>query len=376
MLNIDAIYMREINMPLAHPFETSFGVTTSRRILLIELKSEGLTAWGECVAGEHPYFSDEMIDTAWIITETELAPRLLDANLQHAGDVPDLLKQIRGHRMAKAALENAVWDLESQVKKVSLASLLGGSREIIPCGVSIGIQPTLEKELEKIETELNAGYQRIKLKCKPGWDSHIFEAVRKRWPDILLSCDANSAYRMKDFDHIASWDQFKLLMIEQPLWYDDFYFHSMLQKRIETAICLDESIRNRRDALAAIDMESCQIINIKVGRVGGFSEAIAVHNAAAERGIPVWCGGMLETGIGRAHNIALSSLPNFSLPGDVSASARYWAQDIIEPEVTVSKTGEIMVPTDIGSGYGILRDRIEKLTVRKQMLRAKASVTA
>jgi O-succinylbenzoate synthase len=376
MLNIDAIYMREINMPLAHPFETSFGVTTSRRILLIELKSEGLTAWGECVAGEHPYFSDEMIDTAWIITETELAPRLLDANLQHAGDVPDLLKQVRGHRMAKAALENAVWDLESQVKKVSLASLLGGSREIIPCGVSIGIQPTLEKVLEKIETELNAGYQRIKLKCKPGWDSHIFEAVRKRWPDILLSCDANSAYRMKDFDHIASWDQFKLLMIEQPLWYDDFYFHSMLQKRIETAICLDESIRNRRDALAAIDMESCQIINIKVGRVGGFSEAIAVHNAAAERGIPVWCGGMLETGIGRAHNIALSSLPNFSLPGDVSASARYWAQDIIEPEVTVSKTGEIMVPTDIGSGYGILRDRIEKLTVRKQMLRAKASVTA
>lgn len=376
MLNIDAIYMREINMPLAHPFETSFGVTTSRRILLIELKSEGLTAWGECVAGEHPYFSDEMIDTAWIITETELAPRLLDANLQHAGDVPDLLKQVRGHRMAKAALENAVWDLESQVKKVSLASLLGGSREIIPCGVSIGIQPTLEKELEKIETELNAGYQRIKLKCKPGWDSHIFEAVRKRWPDILLSCDANSAYRMKDFDHIASWDQFKLLMIEQPLWYDDFYFHSMLQKRIETAICLDESIRNRRDALAAIDMESCQIINIKVGRVGGFSEAIAVHNAAAERGIPVWCGGMLETGIGRAHNIALSSLPNFSLPGDVSASARYWAQDIIEPEVTVSKTGEIIVPTDIGSGYGILRDRIEKLTVRKQMLRAKASVTA
>lgn len=376
MLNIDAIYMREINMPLAHPFETSFGVTTSRRILLIELKSEGLTAWGECVAGEHPYFSDEMIDTAWIITETELAPRLLDANLQHAGDVPDLLKQVRGHRMAKAALENAVWDLESQVKKVSLASLLGGSREIIPCGVSIGIQPTLEKVLEKIETELNAGYQRIKLKCKPGWDSHIFEAVRKRWPDILLSCDANSAYRMKDFDHIASWDQFKLLMIEQPLWYDDFYFHSMLQKRIETAICLDESIRNRRDALAAIDMESCQIINIKVGRVGGFSEAIAVHNAAAERGIPVWCGGMLETGIGRAHNIALSSLPNFSLPGDVSASARYWVQDIIEPEVTVSKTGEIMVPTDIGSGYGILRDRIEKLTVRKQMLRAKASVTA
>ncbi|QNI38487.1 o-succinylbenzoate synthase [Edaphobacter albus] len=375
-MNIDAIHMREINMPLAHPFETSFGLTTARRILLVELESEGLTAWGECVAGEHPYFSDEMIDTAWIITETELAPRLLDANIEHGGDVPDLLKQVRGHRMAKAALESAVWDLEAQQKKVPLAELLGGTREIIPCGVSIGIQPTLEKLLEKIETELEAGYQRIKLKCKPGWDNHIFEAVRKRWPKILLSCDANSAYRMKDFDHIATWDQFRLLMIEQPLWYDDFYFHSMLQKRIETAICLDESIRNRRDALAAIDMESCQIINIKVGRVGGFSEAIAVHNVAAERGIPVWCGGMLETGIGRAHNIALSSLPNFSLPGDVSASARYWEQDIIEPEVTVSKKGEIVVPTGIGSGYTVLPERIEKLTVRKQTLRAKARVTA
>jgi O-succinylbenzoate synthase len=376
MLNIDAIHMREINMPLAYPFETSFGLTTGRRILLVELECEGLTAWGECVAGEHPYFSDEMIDTAWIITETELAPRLLDAELQHGGDVPDVLKQVRGHRMAKAALENAVWDLEAQSKKISLADLLGGTRDVIPCGVSIGIQPTLEKLLEKIETELAAGYQRIKLKCKPGWDTHIFEAVRERWPDIMLSCDANSAYRMKDFDHIASWDQFKLLMIEQPLWYDDFYFHSMLQKRIETAICLDESIRNRRDALAAIDMNSCQIINIKVGRVGGFSEAIAVHNVAAERGIPVWCGGMLETGIGRVHNIALSSLPNFSLPGDVSASARYWSQDIIEPEVTVSKAGEIPVPAGADSGYAILRDRIESLTVRRQTLRAKARVTA
>ncbi|HTH53632.1 MAG TPA: o-succinylbenzoate synthase [Edaphobacter sp.] len=376
MLNINAIHMREINMPLAHPFETSFGLTTGRRILLIELEADGLTAWGECVAGEHPYFSDEMIDTAWIITENELIPKLLDAELERGGDVPDVLKQVRGHRMAKAALENAVWDLEAQTRGVSLADLLGGTREIIPCGVSIGIQPTLEKLLEKIETELAAGYQRIKLKCKPGWDQHIFEAVRKRWPEILLSCDANSAYRMKDFDHIAEWDEFNLLMIEQPLWYDDFYFHSMLQKRIETPICLDESIRNRRDALAAIDMESCQIINIKVGRVGGFSEAIAVHNAAEERGIPVWCGGMLETGIGRVHNIALSSLPNFSLPGDVSASARYWAQDIIEPEVTVSPTGEIVVPTGVGSGYAVLRDRIEDLTVRRQTLRAKARVTA
>jgi O-succinylbenzoate synthase len=376
MLNIDAIHLREINMPLAHPFETSFGLTTGRRILLVELESDGLTAWGECVAGEHPYFSDEMIDTAWIITETELGPRLLDADLEGGGNCPGVFKQVRGHRMAKAALENAVWDLEAQVERVSLSQLLGGTRKVIPCGVSIGIQPSLEELLDKISMELDAGYQRVKLKCKPGWDNHIFEAVRARWPDIMLSCDANSAYRMRDFDHITSWDQFNLLMIEQPLWYDDFYFHSMLQKRLDTAICLDESIRNRRDALAAIDMESCRIINIKVGRVGGFSEAIAVHNAAAERGIPVWCGGMLETGIGRAHNIALSSLPNFSLPGDVSASSRYWEQDLIEPEVTVNAKGEIVVPTTAGRGFEVQRDRIEALTVRRQTLRAKARVTA
>jgi O-succinylbenzoate synthase len=377
MLKVDAIHLREINIPLAYPFETSFGLTTARRILLVELESDGLTAWGECVAGEHPYFSDEMIDTAWIVTEVELAPRLLETTtLTGGGECPALFRQVRGHRMAKAALENAVWDLESQAEGISLAELLGGTRKVIPCGVSIGIQPTLEQLLEKIETELAAGYQRIKLKCKPGWDNHIFEAVRARWPHILLSCDANSVYRMKDLDHIVSWDRFKLLMIEQPLWHDDFYFHSMLQKRLETSICLDESIRNRRDALAAIDIGSCRIINIKVGRVGGFSEAIAVHNVATERGVPVWCGGMLETGIGRAHNIALSSLPNFSLPGDVSASSRYWTEDIVEPPITVGSKGEIVVPTAVGSGYAIQRDRIEALTVRKTTLRAGAAVSA
>ncbi|MGD0888866.1 MAG: o-succinylbenzoate synthase [Acidobacteriaceae bacterium] len=373
---IDAVHLREINMPLAFPFETSFGLTTTRRILLVEIESGGLTAWGECVAGEHPYFSDECIDTAWIVTENELAPRLLGKEIAGGGSCPDLFRQVRGHRMAKAALENAVWELEAQQKRVPLAKLLGGTRSVIPCGVSIGIQASPAALMETIAKELEAGYQRIKLKCKPGWDTTIFEAVRARWPEILLSCDANSAYRIADIEHIAEWDQFKLLMIEQPLWYDDFYFHSMLQKRLETAICLDESIRNRRDALAAIDMESCRILNIKVGRVGGFSEAIAVHNVAAERGIPVWCGGMLETGIGRAHNIALSSLGNFSLPGDVSASARYWAEDIIEPEVTVSAKGEIKVPRGIGCGFTVRRERIEALTVRRQTLRAAARMTA
>jgi O-succinylbenzoate synthase len=221
-----------------------------------------------------------------------------------------------------------------------------------------------------IEMELAAGYQRIKLKCKPGWDVEVFEKARSRWPAMVLSCDANSAYRLRDVDHISSFDAFDLLMIEQPLWHDDFYYHSMLQKRLMTPICLDESINNRRDALAAIEMESCKIINIKLGRVGGFSEAIAVHNAAMERGVPVWCGGMLEAGIGRAHNIALSSLENFSLPGDVSASRRYWSEDIIEPEVTVTPEGEIVIPDVPGRGYEVRKGLIEALTVRKETIRA------
>jgi o-succinylbenzoate synthase len=371
-MRIDAIFLYELHIPLVQPFTTSFSTTTTRRVLLVELKAEGLTGWGECVAGEHPYFSEESIDTAWQVMMGELAPLLLAAEPEHAGKCPGIFKRVRGNRMAKAALENAVWDLEAQMRGIPLAELLGGIREKIVCGVSIGIQPTMERQLAEVEKELASGYQRIKLKCKPGWDTKVFEAVRNRWPDIMLSCDANSAYRLNDGDHIADWDAFNLLMIEQPLWADDFYFHSMLQKRLETPICLDESIRNRRDALAAIDMESCQIINIKVGRVGGFSEAIAVHNAAQERGIPVWCGGMLETGIGRSHNIALSSLENFRLPGDVSASKRYWKEDIIEPEVEVSAKGEIRVPDSPGRGFEVREDLIDALSVRKEEIKALA----
>ena len=371
-MRIDAIFLRELQIPLVQPFETSFGVTSDRRVMLIELRAEGLTGWGECVAGEHPYYSEESIDSAWQVSLQELAPALAAAEPEHGGKCPGIFKKVRGNRMAKAALENAVWDLEAQMRGVPLSDLLGGVRETIPCGVSIGIQPTLERQLAEIEKELAAGYQRIKLKCRPGWDANVFEAVRKRWPDILLSCDANSAYRLNDSDYIASWDDFNLLMIEQPLWADDFYFHSMLQKRLRTAICLDESIRNRRDTLAAIAMESCRIINIKVGRVGGFSEAIAVHNAAQERGVPVWCGGMLETGIGRSHNIALASLENFRLPGDVSASKRYWKEDIIEPEVEVSPKGEIPVPDSPGRGFEVREDLVERLTVRREEVRTLA----
>jgi O-succinylbenzoate synthase len=374
-MRIDSIVLREIRMPLVEPFVTSFGKTTDRRVLLAAIHAEGLVGWGECVAGEHPYFSAESIDTAWVVLVQELAPMLAAATVEHGGDCPKIFKRVRGNPMAKAALENAIWDLEAQIEDAPLFELLGGTQKRIACGVSIGMQPTMEQQLQKVEREVNAGYQRIKLKCQPGWDVEMLEAVRKRWPKIMLSVDANSAYRMRDFDHLVDFDRFDLLMIEQPLWADDFYYHSMLQKRLETAICLDESIRNRRDALAAIDMESCRIINIKNGRVSGFSEAIAVHNAAMERGVPVWCGGMLETGIGRAHNIALSSLPGFTLPGDVSASKRYWAEDIIEPEVEVSSKGEITVPTTAGRGFEVRTDLVEKLTVRREEIRALQTVS-
>jgi len=369
-MRIDAIILRELHIPLLRPFETSFGATEERRVLLAEVQSEGLVGWGECTATEHPFFSGESTDSAWQVIVHELAPMLAAAHPMHGGDCPRIFKQVRDNRMAKAALENAIWDIEAQREGIPLAHLLGGVQEKIPCGVSLGIQPSIPELMETIERELAAGYQRIKLKCKPGWDVEVFESVRNRWPDIALSCDANSAYRLRDTDHLIAFDAFDMLMIEQPMWHDDFYFHSLLQKRIETPICLDESIRNRRDALAAIEMESCKIINIKLGRVGGFSEAIAVHNAAQERGIPVWCGGMLETGIGRAHNIALSTLENFVLPGDVSASARYWVEDIVEPEITVTSEGEIVVPDMPGRGYEARTDLIERFTVRKETIRA------
>jgi o-succinylbenzoate synthase len=373
-MKIDAIYLRELHMPLVRPFQTSFGITTDRRVVLAEIHSEGLIGWGECTAGEHPHYSEESVDSCWNVIVDELGPLLAASEPENGGQCPKIFAVVRGNRMAKATLENAIWDLEAQRQGISLSQLLGGVRETIPCGVSIGIQSSIPELLDLIEREVNAGYQRIKLKCKPGWDTEVFDRVRHRFPGITLSCDANSAYRMKDIDCLTTFDQFDLLMVEQPLWYDDFYYHSMLQKRLNTAICLDESIRNRRDALAAIEMESCRIINIKLGRVGGFSEAIAVHNAAYERGIPVWCGGMLEAGIGRSHNIALSTLENFSLPGDVSASKRYWAEDIIEPEVTVSSEGEIAIPDTPGRGYEVKMDLVERLTVRKHEIRTQVLV--
>jgi o-succinylbenzoate synthase len=365
-VKIEAITLREIHMPLVHFFETSFGRTTERRILLVTVHTGGPEGWGECVAGEDPFYSEESVDTCWYALENYLTPAVLGKSIDRGADVPALLGRVRGHRMAKGALENALWDAEAEERRMPLARLLGGTLEQIPCGVSIGIQNSVEQLLEKIETEVAAGYRRIKVKCKPGWDVKVFDRIRERWPGIVLSCDANSAYTLDQIEHLKQFDRFNLLMIEQPLWHDDFYFHAELQKQLKTAICLDEAIRSRRDAQAAIALGACRIVNVKVGRVGGFAEAVAVHNAAQVAGVPVWCGGMLETGIGRSHNIALSTLANFKLPGDVSASKRYWKEDILEPAVEVSPQGFIKVPQAAGRGFKIKSELIEKLTVRKK----------
>jgi o-succinylbenzoate synthase len=367
-MKIEAITLRELKIPLVHFFETSFGRTYTRRVLLLTLHSDGLEGWGECVAGEDPYYSEEYIEGAWDVTMRYLGPALLGKTLQAGHEVPALLARVREHRMAKAALENAAWDAEAQEKGIPLWKLLGGSQREIACGVSIGIQDSHQQLLQKIETELAAGYQRIKIKVRPGWDIEVLEKIRARWPNITLSCDANSAYTLADKQHLKDFDRFQLLMIEQPLWSDDFYFHARLQQQLHTSLCLDEAIRSSRDAEAALELRACRIINIKVGRVGGFSEAIAVHDVAQRFGIPVWCGGMLESGIGRSHNVALSTLANFKLPGDVSASRRYWKEDIIEPEVEVSERGTIVIGDKPGRGYDLRLPLIEELTVKKATL--------
>jgi O-succinylbenzoate synthase len=372
-MKIEAITLRELRMPLKYFFETSFGRAESRRVLLVTAHCEGVEGWAECVASDAPFFSYEWIETAWATIRDFLAPTLLGTTLKNASDTAALMSRIRGHNMAKAALENAVWDAEAKQKQQPLWKLLRGTLREINCGVSIGIQNSHEQLLEKIETELAAGYQRIKVKVKPGWDLEVLTKIRKRWPDILLSCDANSAYKTGELDRLRKFDDFKLLMIEQPLWDDDILQHAKLQRQLKTSICLDESIRQARDAEAAIELGACRIINIKVGRLGGFSEAVAVHNTCQQHGIPVWCGGMLETGIGRAHNIALSTLPNFRLPGDVSASKRYWAEDIVDPEIEVSPRGTISVSDAVGTGYQIKPDLIQKLTVRSETIRRRGA---
>src|SRR5258708_11037854 len=369
-MKIDSITLREIQMPLVHFFETSFGRVYSRRIMLISAQVDGVRGWGECVAGEDPFYSEEWIETAWPTIKHYLAPALLRKGVASGRDCPALFAKVRGNRMAKGALENAIWDAEAQLQQQPLWQLLGGTQREIACGVSIGIQDSLEQLMEKIAAEVAAGYRRIKLKVKPAWYLKVVEKVRSRWSDILLSVDANSVYTLDQSEHLRQFDAFNLLMIEQPLWNDEIHLHARLQKALRTPICLDESIRHARDADFALESGACRIINVKVGRVGGFSEAKKIHDVAQRHNVPVWCGGMLESGIGRAQNVALSTLENFRLPGDVSASKRYWKEDIIEPEVMVSSEGMIAVGDAPGTGYRVREDLIQKLTVREETLRA------
>lgn len=375
-MRIESIILRELEMRLKSPFETSFGVTQKRRILLVEVLADGVTGWGEVTTSEAPFYNYETTDTAWHIISDFITPRLIGKELRAAAEMESLVSGIRGHQMAKAGVENALWDIEARQKNLPLSKLLGGTLTEIACGVSLGIRESPELLVEKVTAELSQGYQRIKLKIKPGKDFDFVGAVRKQFPSILLSVDANSAYTLGDRDHLRGLDEFGLVMIEQPLQWDDIYVHAKLQKQIETAICLDECISHSRHAEAAIELGACRIINVKLGRVGGHTEARRVHAVCQAHAIPVWCGGMLESGVGRAHNVAMSTLPNFTLPGDVSASQRYWANDIIEPEVVVTSQGTIRVPHAPGIGYTVRRELVEQLTVKKKHWKAEVMVGA
>jgi O-succinylbenzoate synthase len=366
-MKIDSIALREIRMRLKSPFETSFGTVQDRRIVLVEVVADGTSGWGEVTAGETPAYNAETTDTAWHVLSDFILPSLVGKSVSTSSEIPALLSQIRGHEMAKSGVENALWDAEAQLSGLPLYKHLGGTTEEIACGVSLGIRENPQALVKRVEEELLSGYQRIKLKIKPGKDYQFVAAVRKQFPNIRLSVDANSAYTLDDAAHLKSLDEFDLLMMEQPLSWDDIHAHSKLQYQIKTSICLDECIYNTRHALTAIELKSCRIINIKLGRVSGHTEARLMQDACRTHGVPVWCGGMLESGIGRAHNIAMSTLPGFSLPGDVSASQRYWSEDIIEPAVEVTAKGTIQVPKTPGLGYAVKRELIESLTVRRNI---------
>ncbi len=366
-MKIDRIILRQLKMPLVHFFETSFFRTYSRDIIIVEVVSEGLSGWGEITAGENPFYNEEWTQSAWMIARDYVAPRIIGRELASAHDVDPLTSHIRGHNMARGGVEAAVWDLQARRNGNPLwKEIGGGARKEIPCGVSIGIQDTVEQLLGKIEHELADGYQRIKMKIKPGWDVDVIRQVRARFPAIRLIADANSAYTLDDADRLKQLDDFYLMMIEQPLAHDDIIDHAVLQTKLDTPICLDECIRSAHHAEQALRLKAGRIINIKLGRVGGFSEAKRVHDVCEAAAIPVWCGGMLEAGIGRAHNIALATLPNFTLPGDVSASKRYWKQDIIVPAVETTPNGTIIVRDEPGFGYEPDHDFINHVTTRTE----------
>ena len=372
-MKIDGLELRLLKLPLVHFFETSFGRIDDKHFIIVRVESDGVSGYGECVAEKDPYYSSETNDTVWHIIAEFIAPRLLGADFEHPGDVFAALKAIRGHNMAKAAVEMAMWDLFARQRGEPLSRVLGGTRDRIASGVSVGIQPTLDDLVAKVEHELAAGYQRIKIKIKPGWDVRPVERLRERFGAIPMMVDANAAYQPDDAAHLAALDAFGLMMIEQPLDYDDVAEHAALQRRLKTPICLDESIKTVGIAREAIAAGACRIINIKPGRVGGFAESIRLHDLCAANGIPVWHGGMLESGIGRAANIHLSTLPNFSLPGDVAASRRYFDPDLIEPPIEVAADGTIGVPTGPGLGVTIREDRVDNATMKKAMFKAQLS---
>lgn len=364
-MKIERIEVRQLRLPLVHFFETSFGRVHDRTFLLVRLEGGGHEGWGECVAEAHPYYSSETTETAWHIITTFLGPHLLGREFAHPREVFPAMKRVRGHNMAKAALEMAAWDLAARQQGVPLSRLLGGTRTRIASGVSIGIQDSIPQLVERVRRELGDGYQRVKIKIKPGWDIAAASAVREAFPEIQLMVDANAAYSVEDGAHLAQLDQFRLMMIEQPLEYDDVMDHVRLQQQLKTPICLDESIHTVRIARDAIEAKACRIINIKPGRVGGHAESVRLHDLCQSHGIPVWHGGMLESGIGRAHNLHLSSLPNFTLPGDVAASRRYYMPDLIEPGIEVAPDGTIAVPDGPGIGVRIMPDRVDAATYRK-----------
>lgn len=367
-IHIKEVVLHTVKMKLVAPFTTSFGTFNEKHICLVEAIDEsGISGWGETTASDEPYYNEETTYTTVYMLKNFFIPRVIHQTIKHPMDVHDMLTFVRRNQIAKSAIETAIWDLFGKKNDISLAELIGGTKTEIEVGKSIGIQASPEKLAEKVGDYVDEGFRKIKVKIAPGEDLEYIDAVRKKFPDIPLMADANSAYTLDDIDHLKKLDPYNLMMIEQPLAHDDIIDHAALQKEIQTPICLDESVHSLEDARKAIQLGSCRIINVKIGRVGGLGEAIRIHNLCQDNGVPVWCGGMLETGIGRAHNIALTSLSNFTIPGDTAPSSHYWDEDIIEPEVTMDQ-GIIQVQKGPGIGFDINREKLEQLTVEKESI--------
>ncbi|MBS1252676.1 MAG: o-succinylbenzoate synthase [Anaerolineales bacterium] len=366
MLEIDHVVLYHVRMPLAHPFETSFGVQAERDCIIVQVEGQGATGWGECVAAAGPWYAYETTQTAWHILSDFLIPTVLGQRFDGPEHVLDAFARVRGHNMAKAGLEMAIWDLAAKQAGVSLSRRLGGVRNRIPVGVSIGVQESLDALLDRVAGFVEQGYRRVKIKIKPGWDVEVTRAVRKRFPETPLQVDANSAYHLADVEVFRAMDDVGLLLIEQPLAHDDIYAHSRLQRELETDLCLDESIHSVDDARAAAALGSCRIINIKPGRVGGHCSSKLIHDFCQAEGIPVWHGGMLETGIGRAHSVALASLAGFTLPGDISGSARYYHEDIVESPFVLNSDSTLSVPDGAGIGVAVNTDRLHAVTLHRE----------